>query len=250
MIDASLIQDLASQLRRLGVERLEIGVSDCVAHLRLPLDTAAGAAPAHNPAPAATPAVTVRSEGLGLLRLSHDAQLTQAIQPGDKVEHGQLLALLELEDTLTPVLAPQAGTIDRVLGQDGQLADYGMLLFTFASPPATASTAVEEQAAGARAALPQARTAAASASQTHTVLSPMSGTFYRAARPGADALVSVGSRVEIGTPLCVLEAMKMLNELPAEHAGSVAQILCENGQLIEAGQPLFVLALEETRGVS
>lgn len=250
MIDASLIQDLASQLRRLGVERLEIGESDCVAHLRLPLDTAAGAAPAHTPAPAATPAVTVRSEGLGLLRLSHGAQLAQAIQPGDKVEQGQLLALLELDDTLTPILAPQAGTIDAVLGHDGQLTDYGMAIFTFASPPAAASTAVKEKAADASTALPQARAATVSAAQTHTVLSPMSGTFYSAARPGADALVSVGSRVDVGTPLCVLEAMKMLNELPAERAGFIAQILCENGQMVEAGQPLFVLNSEETRGVS
>ncbi|BAO81496.1 biotin carboxyl carrier protein [Serpentinimonas raichei] len=71
--------------------------------------------------------------------------------------------------------------------------------------------------------------------------SPMVGTFYRAASPGAKPFVEIGQVVKVGEAVCIVEAMKILNEIEAEHAGTVTQILAENGQAVEYGQPLFVL---------
>jgi acetyl-CoA carboxylase biotin carboxyl carrier protein len=70
----------------------------------------------------------------------------------------------------------------------------------------------------------------------------MVGTFYRASSPGAEPFVSVGSSVTEGQTLCVIEAMKLMNEIPADVAGVIKEVLVENGQPVEFGQPLFVLA--------
>ena len=75
----------------------------------------------------------------------------------------------------------------------------------------------------------------------HVVKSPMVGTFYRASSPGAAAFVEVGSQVKAGDTICIIEAMKILNEIEADKAGTVTQILAENGQAVEYGQPLFVI---------
>jgi acetyl-CoA carboxylase biotin carboxyl carrier protein len=75
----------------------------------------------------------------------------------------------------------------------------------------------------------------------HTVKSPMVGTFYRAASPGAKSFVEVGSQVKEGETICIIEAMKILNEIEADKAGTITKILCENGQAVEYGQPLFVI---------
>ncbi len=75
----------------------------------------------------------------------------------------------------------------------------------------------------------------------HIVKSPMVGTFYRAASPGASAFVEVGQRVNVGDTLCIIEAMKLLNEIEADKAGIIKAILLENGQPVEYGEPLFVI---------
>lgn len=75
----------------------------------------------------------------------------------------------------------------------------------------------------------------------HRVTSPMVGTFYRASSPGAAAFVSVGDSVAEGQTLCVIEAMKLMNEIPADKAGVVKEILVENGKAVEFGQALFVI---------
>ena len=75
----------------------------------------------------------------------------------------------------------------------------------------------------------------------HAVKSPMVGTFYRAASPGAKSFVEIGSVVKEGETICIIEAMKILNEIEADKAGTVTQILCENGQAVEYGQPLFMI---------
>jgi acetyl-CoA carboxylase biotin carboxyl carrier protein len=75
----------------------------------------------------------------------------------------------------------------------------------------------------------------------HAVTSPMVGTFYRSASPGAKAFVEVGSQVKVGDTICIIEAMKILNEIEADKAGTVLQILCENGQAVEYGQPLLII---------
>lgn len=75
----------------------------------------------------------------------------------------------------------------------------------------------------------------------HVVKSPMVGTFYRSSSPGAKAFVEVGSQVKEGETLCIIEAMKILNEIEADKSGTVTKILSENGQAVEYGQPLFVI---------
>lgn len=89
---------------------------------------------------------------------------------------------------------------------------------------------------------PDAVTVAAPPVETgHVVKSPMVGTFYRAASPGAKSFVEIGSAIKAGETICIIEAMKILNEIEADISGTVTQILCENGQAVEYGQPLFVI---------
>lgn len=77
--------------------------------------------------------------------------------------------------------------------------------------------------------------------QGHIVTSPMVGTFYRAPSPGADPFAQVGDSVKEGQTLCIIEAMKLLNEIESDKAGVIQEILVENGQAVEYGQPLFVI---------
>jgi acetyl-CoA carboxylase biotin carboxyl carrier protein len=75
----------------------------------------------------------------------------------------------------------------------------------------------------------------------HVVKSPMVGTFYRAPSPGAEAFVQIGQAVKQGDTLCIIEAMKLLNEIEADASGVVKAILLENGEPVEFGEPLFVI---------
>ena len=75
----------------------------------------------------------------------------------------------------------------------------------------------------------------------HMVKSPMVGTFYRSSSPDAKSFVDIGSTVAIGDTICIIEAMKLLNEIEADHAGVVKAILVENGQPVEYGEPLFII---------
>jgi acetyl-CoA carboxylase biotin carboxyl carrier protein len=75
----------------------------------------------------------------------------------------------------------------------------------------------------------------------HVVKSPMVGTFYRAATPGGKPLVEVGAVVKAGEPVCIIEAMKIMNEIEADESGSIVKVMAENGQAVEFGQPLFVI---------
>jgi acetyl-CoA carboxylase biotin carboxyl carrier protein len=75
----------------------------------------------------------------------------------------------------------------------------------------------------------------------HAVKSPMVGTFYRSSAPGAKPFVEIGSVVKEGETICIIEAMKILNEIEADKTGTVSRILCENGQAVEYGQALFII---------
>lgn len=75
----------------------------------------------------------------------------------------------------------------------------------------------------------------------HVLNSPMVGSFYRAPSPGASAFVEVGSKVNVGDTLCIIEAMKLLNQIEADKAGTIKAILVENGQPVEYNQPLFII---------
>ncbi|MCM2297367.1 acetyl-CoA carboxylase biotin carboxyl carrier protein [Rhodoferax sp.] len=83
--------------------------------------------------------------------------------------------------------------------------------------------------------------AAVPAETGHTVKSPMVGTFYRSASPGAKSFVEVGDNVKEGETLCIIEAMKILNEIESDKSGTVRRILADNGQAVEYGQPLFII---------
>ncbi|HEX5806932.1 MAG TPA: acetyl-CoA carboxylase biotin carboxyl carrier protein [Macromonas sp.] len=91
------------------------------------------------------------------------------------------------------------------------------------------------------AAAPAAVAAEPAAPSGHVVKSPMVGTFYRSSSPGAKAFVEVGQAIKEGETICIVEAMKILNEIEADKSGTVTQILVENGQAVEYGQPLFVI---------
>ncbi|WP_116136752.1 acetyl-CoA carboxylase biotin carboxyl carrier protein [Trinickia diaoshuihuensis] len=107
------------------------------------------------------------------------------------------------------------------------------------APPLTA--AAPAAGAGALEQAPVASAAPAAAAQGHVITSPMVGTFYRSPSPGADPFIQVGDTVKEGQTLCIIEAMKLLNEIEADKAGVVKEILIENGQAVEYGQPLFVI---------
>jgi len=117
-----------------------------------------------------------------------------------------------------------------------------------ASMPMTAPIVMTAPVAVPTAAALRAAEAAAVAAEEaaaeevgHVVKSPMVGTFYRSASPGAKALVEIGQSVKIGEPLCIIEAMKIMNEIEADEGGTVTKILVDNGQAVEFGQPLFVI---------
>ena len=106
------------------------------------------------------------------------------------------------------------------------------------SAPAAAPTASEIADA---AAVTAAAVAAEAAAAGHTVTSPMVGTFYRSSSPGAAPFVQVGDTVKEGDTLCIIEAMKILNEIESDKSGVVKQVLCENGQAVEYGQALYII---------
>ena len=106
-----------------------------------------------------------------------------------------------------------------------------------AVPTQLAAAPVSTQAPAAAPAAP----APAVAANAKHIESPMVGTFYRSASPGAKAFVEIGSTVKVGETICIIEAMKILNEIEADQSGVVTQILCQNGQAVEYGQPLFVI---------
>lgn len=112
--------------------------------------------------------------------------------------------------------------------------------------PGAAPVVMQAPVAAAAPALPVAATAAAPAASPaepagHAVKSPMVGTFYRSASPGAKAFVEIGSVVKEGETICIIEAMKILNEIEADKSGTVTAILCQNGQAVEYGQALFMI---------
>ena len=104
-----------------------------------------------------------------------------------------------------------------------------------AAPAPAARPAIAQSAGPAPAAEPAAQ-------EGHVVKAPMVGTFYRSPSPDAKPFVEVGQAVKEGDTICIIEAMKLMNEIEADASGSVKAILVENGQPVEYGQPLFILA--------
>ena len=107
--------------------------------------------------------------------------------------------------------------------------------------PAVAPVSAAPAPAPAVAAPAPAPTAVPEVDAGHAVKSPMVGTFYLSASPGAKPFVEVGTAVAEGQPVCIIEAMKIMNEIEADLAGTIRSILVQNGQAVEFGQPLFIL---------
>ena len=106
---------------------------------------------------------------------------------------------------------------------------YGPAPMAYAQPPAFAGA-------------PAAAVAEAPPEPAGRVIkSPMVGTFYRSASPGGKPLIELGDTVKEGNPVCIIEAMKIMNEIEADCDGKVTRVLCENGQAVEFGQPLFIV---------
>ncbi|MBU3679014.1 MAG: acetyl-CoA carboxylase biotin carboxyl carrier protein [Candidatus Kapabacteria bacterium] len=117
-------------------------------------------------------------------------------------------------------------------------AQAPMMMPSYAMP----ATAPAAQAAAAPApSAPESAPAAAAADSGHTVTSPIVGTLYRAPSPDADAFVQVGQHVNVGDTLCIVEAMKLMNEIESDVTGTVIKILVDNGQPVEYNQPIFLV---------
>jgi acetyl-CoA carboxylase biotin carboxyl carrier protein len=113
---------------------------------------------------------------------------------------------------------------------------------TVSSAPASATVAPAPVAPVAPTPAEVAATAAAAEPDGHVVKSPMVGTFYRSSSPEAASYVEVGTQVKEGQTICIIEAMKILNEIEADKSGTITQIVAQNGQAVEYGAPLFVIA--------
>jgi len=124
---------------------------------------------------------------------------------------------------------------ERATGQVSGHVQPTMAASALAAAPAITTSQMQAAAAEAAAA------AAPPVETGHVVRSPMVGTFYRASSPGAKPLVDVGATVKEGDPVCIIEAMKIMNEIDADRSGTISKILVENGQAVEFDQPLFVI---------
>ena len=106
---------------------------------------------------------------------------------------------------------------------------------------AAAPVAIAAAPAAAPAVAPVAAAAEEEVIEGHVLNSPMVGSFYRSPSPGASSFVEVGSKVSVGDTLCIIEAMKLLNQIEADKGGTIKAILVENGQPVEYNQPLFII---------
>ena len=144
--------------------------------------------------------------------------------------------LRKLKTLIELVESSGIGELEIQEGEERVRITRGVAPGAASAPAATYATAAPIAApAPAAPALP-------AESEGHLVRSPMVGTFYRATSPGAKPFVEVGDSVQVGDTLCIIEAMKLMNEIEADKAGVVKQVLAENGQPVEYGQPLVVIA--------
>jgi len=118
----------------------------------------------------------------------------------------------------------------------------GVPQMSYYAPPMPAAVAEVVTAAAAAPAAPAPASAAAPRATEHTVQAPMVGTYYSAPAPGAKAFVQIGDEVKVGQVLCIIEAMKMMNQIESDRAGRITSVLVQNGDPVEFGQPLFSIA--------
>ncbi|RQO62507.1 acetyl-CoA carboxylase biotin carboxyl carrier protein [Paucibacter sp. KBW04] len=151
----------------------------------------------------------------------------------------KLKTLIDLvsESNISELEITEADGKVRIVKSDGAVAVPMMMQV----PAAAAAPAAAPVAAAAPAAPVAAAPAAPAAETGHIVTSPMVGTFYRASGPNAKPFAEIGQQIKEGEAICIIEAMKIMNEIDADFSGTITKILCENGQPVEFGQPLFVI---------
>lgn len=152
----------------------------------------------------------------------------------------KLKTLIDLvsESNISELEITEADGKVRIVKSDGTPLVASMPVMQATQPMVPAQAAAPAAAAPAAAA---AAPAAAPAETGHVVKSPMVGTFYRASGPNAKPFVEVGQQVKEGDPICIIEAMKIMNEIEADKSGTIVKVLAENGQPVEFGQPLIVI---------
>ena len=148
-----------------------------------------------------------------------------------RLERGELKMELKFEAAFAAAATAAPQQIDpmllaRLLGNAG--AASAASADNPANPAAAQTASTDEAATPAEEAL-------------HTVKSPIVGTFYESPSPGASAFVKIGDQVEVGQPICIVEAMKLMNEIESDVAGEIVKRLVQNGQPVEYGQPLFAV---------
>ncbi len=147
------------------------------------------------------------------------------------------------ESTATELSIEEEGVTIAMSKTNG--APAGMVAPTYMmnapQPMMAAPVAPAAPAPAAAAPAAAAPVAAPAADDGHKLLSPIVGTFYRAPSPDADAFVQVGQHVSVGDTLCIVEAMKLMNEIESDMTGTVTKILVENGQPVEYNQPMFII---------
>ncbi len=148
----------------------------------------------------------------------------------------KLKTLIDLvsESNITELEITEAEGKVRIVKNGGTV---GVPMMMAAPQPAVVAPVVAAPTAAEAA----ATVAAAAEAAQRTVKSPMVGTFYRSASPGGKPFVELGDEIKEGMPVCIIEAMKIMNEIEADIGGKIVRILCENGQAVEFGQPLFVV---------
>ena len=148
----------------------------------------------------------------------------------------KLKTLIDLisESNISELEITEADGKVRIVKSDGHVAASTQYV---AAPPVMAAP---QAAAPTQVAAPAAAPTTVSA-RGYTIKSPMVGTFYRSSSPGSKPFIELGQTVKEGDAICIIEAMKIMNEIEADKAGTVIEILCENGQAVEYGQPLFIV---------
>ena len=147
----------------------------------------------------------------------------------------KLKTLIDLvsESNISELEITEADGKVRIVKADPTVVAQTMAYAVPLAAPAPMATPMVAAAAPAAAAEPEPA--------GHAVKSPMVGTFYMSSSPGSKPFVEIGSVVKEGDPICIIEAMKIMNEIEADKSGTVTRILCENGQAVEFGQPLLLI---------
>lgn len=166
-----------------------------------------------------------------------------AVPDPDTKNHGAPRMDLRKLKTLIDLVSESNVSELEITEADGKVRIVKAAPVLAAAPVTVVQAAAPVAAPAVAAAAPAVAVAApaAAAVSGHVVKSPMVGTFYRASNPGAKPLADVDQQVKEGQAVCIIEAMKIMNEIDSDKAGTISKVLVENGQAVEYGQPLFII---------